>query len=122
MLRPLAMESSEAEIPLSRLSIYAGQQDKVKESTGQVPLVYSAVWQSADGRVGVALANISEETQPVSFSLREADYPIPPQGRVSLIGSEGREDLMEFRGGEANIRLDLEPTSTCFAEILAAGH
>ena len=61
-LRPPDTGTGEATIPISRLSIYAGQHEAVQEYAKAAPIVLSSAWQSADGSVAVALANLSDET------------------------------------------------------------
>jgi hypothetical protein len=120
MLAPLAFEAPEAEIPISRLSIYAGQQDAVREYAKTVPLVLSGVWRAPDGRVAVALVNISEQNQPVEFRMERKDYPISEAGSIECITSEGRSDLGRYSMGKAAVILSLNPASGCLIKFTPA--
>ncbi len=52
---------------LSRLSIYAGRGkgERVSSFEGEFPLIYAQAWQAESGKLGIALASISDEDQPV---------------------------------------------------------
>jgi hypothetical protein len=118
MLAPLPYTPPQAEIPLSRLSIYAGQQDSVKEYVAAVPLVFSSVWLAPDKRVGVALANISEHSQPVRFRLPQSEYPISLSGTIRRHAPGGGGEFGCYSGGEAVIDLSLDPASACLLEFI----
>jgi len=108
-LRPPDIGAPQAEIPMSRLSIYAGQHDAVKEFRKTVPLVLAGAWQAADGTVAVALANIADTAVPLHFSLERDRYPIPEQGAVRRLQPEGEAVATGYDKGRAEIGVELPP-------------
>jgi len=117
-LRPPAIDAPIREIPISRLSIYAGQQDAVQEYTKSVPVVLVSAWLAKDGGVGVALANIAGEPMPVRLSLSHEDYPVPESGAVYRIEEEGRTADTTFSGGAIELDMVLEPQDLRVYEIV----
>jgi len=101
MLRPPALDVPEIELPMSRLSIYAGQRGGVTEFAGRAPAVLASAWQAADGGVAVALVNISGEDRSVTLPLDPAAYPMTPDAAVHRITPEGTEP---FDGYDAESR------------------
>ena len=83
-LQPPQTGAGNMTIPMSRLSIYAGQHDAVQEYTKAVPIVLSGAWQAADGCIAIALANLLDEPVPVRITLTHS--PIPCRRRVSFGG------------------------------------
>lgn len=107
LLKPLPLETPSAEVPLSRLSIYAGQQDAVKEYKATIPLVLGSAWLSPKQDLAVAMVNISDETQSVSFQMQQTSYPIPFSGKICLVGVKQKKQIGRCREGMADIKLDL---------------
>ena len=111
-LRPPVTLTGEATIPMSRLSIYAGQQDAVQEYTKTVPLVLSSAWQAADGSIAVALANLANEPVPVQVTLERPAYPLAPRGVIRRIQEQEHEPVAAgtFENGSASLEVTLDPT------------
>lgn len=78
-LRPPKIDTPHKEIPMSRLSIYAGQQGAVRESRKVAPVVLASAWRARDGSIGVAVANIGDEREMVQFELSRDEYDLPKQ-------------------------------------------
>src|SRR5690606_31874585 len=53
------------ELSISKVSIYAGQKDKVTTFRNSYPSVYSSSWVSEDNMLGSALASINDNSYPV---------------------------------------------------------
>lgn len=88
-----------ADVPVSRISIYAGRWgSQVTSGVVSSPLIFSEGWKSADGGYAVALTNISDGELPVRFELDPADYGIRGRYRINLITSEGRVPFDEGQG------------------------
>jgi hypothetical protein len=117
-LRPPEFDAPHAEIPMSRLSIYAGQQSAVQEFTKTVPLVLASAWLASDGDVGVAMANISAKRVPVRLVLDRGRYPIPARGEVYRRTEQRREHVAGFAGGIAALDVELEPGAVRVYEIV----
>jgi hypothetical protein len=68
MLPAPALDVPVVEIDFSRLSIYAGQGERVRAFRKTVPAALGATWRALDGDVGIALASIVDE--PVQVTVR----------------------------------------------------
>lgn len=117
-LRAPEMEIPKKNLKISKLSIYAGQKDKVTTFEGQYPAVYTAAWQADDNDVGIALASISEEAFPVQFVLNSADYQLPASGDIYVIGANGRERLSSYTNNIIQVDFVLQPKDICILEIV----
>ena len=118
MLRPPAIGAPEEEIDVSRLSIYAGQHDAVREYRRAFPTVLASAWQAPDGDVCVVLANVSETPQPVVLELPREVYPIPAGATLSRIDTDGTHDMGPIED-EARLELTLFPTEARIYEFAA---
>jgi hypothetical protein len=112
MLRPPRMDIPEATMPISRLSIYAGQQGGLTEYEERRPLMVSSAWQSPGGGVAVVVVNIADGPQRVGFTLDSRNWPIPVHGVVRILQDEGSETQAAYSGGKAIVEEDLPPTGT----------
>ena len=115
-LRPPATGAPDAEIPVSRLSIYAGQHDAVKEFRMAAPTVLSSAWHAADGTVGVVVVNIASEKVPVHMELDERDYPIGESGNVAQI-TEGAQ-ATPYADGRVILEVILDPCEARAYEVV----
>ncbi len=118
-LHPPEIQASTTEIPMSRLSIYAGQQDAVKEFTKVVPNILASAWKAPDGGMAVVLANITSSTQAVHLMLDRAVYPIPDTGRVWRILEEGREPAGTIGPGPVLLDIQLAPADVRVYELIS---
>jgi hypothetical protein len=117
-LRPPPIDVSEATIPMSRLSIYAGQRDAVKEFEGRAPRVLASAWQAPDGGVAAALVNISDEAAAFDLSLGSPEYPVPPSGIIRKITEAGSAEVGSFDDGRVRLRVELAPADACVYEVV----
>ena len=104
MLRPPVIDVPVEEIPMSRLSIYAGQQDQVKEFSMKTPLVRASAWRAADGRVALFFVNTSTRAIPVTFTANASVYGLRT-GKYEVLGEEGHVSSTSYDGDAA---LELE--------------
>ncbi|MBC9934928.1 DUF6259 domain-containing protein [Chitinophaga qingshengii] len=117
-MRPPEMVIPEKNIAVSRLSIYTGQhQDRVTRQEQRVPLLYTGAWKAANGRLGVAVASISEEALPVRFHMRARDYGLPATGKVYVTSVSGRRLLSTYKKGIVEVSYQLEERGACMIEI-----
>ncbi|MGE5294544.1 MAG: DUF6259 domain-containing protein [Solirubrobacterales bacterium] len=116
-LRPPRMDIPEMEIDVSRLSIYAGQQDAVREYRKRVPQYLAGAWRADDGSIAVAIANVSDTNHEIRFALSHQEYGLSDQGRVYKRTSEGRVQLCLFENGQASISDTLAAASAVIYEI-----
>lgn len=117
-LHPPEIKAGTSEIPMSRLSIYAGQQDPVKEFTQVVPNVLASAWKAPDGGVAVVLANITSATQAVHLNLDRTVYPFPEVGNVFSVGEEGRGKAGIIHQGSVILDLVMDPTDVRVYEFV----
>ena len=55
---------------ISKVSIYAARDGKsAPQVTKEIPLLYTGMWKSPEGRLALFIVNIGDEPQTVSFSL-----------------------------------------------------
>jgi hypothetical protein len=117
LLRPPELDVPEAILPLSRLSIYAGQQGALSAFEGRYPLVWSGAWRASDGNVGVALVNIASEPISVPLMLGRSEYGLPRRGSIWRIGPEGRRKIGRFNGERISTTVPLGAQEACLVEF-----
>ncbi|MCR4414344.1 MAG: DUF6259 domain-containing protein, partial [Thermoguttaceae bacterium] len=113
MLRAPALDVPSIEIDFSRLSIYAGQGERVRAFRKTVPAAVCAAWRAPDGDVGIALASIADE--PVQVAVRWAGQDdrgaLPaPTHRIDATG-RSRLDMPSAAGASWNLAL---PPRACW--------
>lgn len=109
MLPPPAIKSSHAEIPMSRLSIYAGQRDSLKEFTMTVPWVLASGWRAGDGKVAIAIASIADVPLSPAILIDASKWGLSQNARFRSI--DGKEIVsMAFSDGKIlELRPELAP-------------
>ncbi|MCO5241428.1 MAG: DUF6259 domain-containing protein [Chitinophagaceae bacterium] len=117
-IRPPFIIAPEKTIPVSRLSIYAGQGNQVKSFEKKVPLLYTSAWKSDKNRLGVAIAGINPDSTRVKFEWDISSYALPPKGRVYLITSKERKLLKTYHNNKISVDFMLAPDGICFLEII----
>ncbi|MCS7156174.1 MAG: DUF6259 domain-containing protein [Blastocatellia bacterium] len=116
-LRPPELDVPEIEVPISRLSIYAGRRGGQTEWLGRFPAVLAGAWRAPNGAIGIALASISDE--PLSFVLRfdPLAYGLTRGGRIYRTDEKGRERFGTFGRGTTALSLTLPARGACVVEI-----
>ncbi len=113
------MEIPMEELSVSRLSIYAGREEKsVTKFKEKCPLIYSGTWRAEDNSIGIALASISDNRFPVEFILNTKEYGIPPDGKIYLMKAGKKSFLTGYNDGKVQVQFFLEPEETCIVEII----
>ncbi|MCC6698173.1 MAG: hypothetical protein IT365_21300 [Candidatus Hydrogenedentes bacterium] len=115
-LRPPATDAPDAEIPVSRLSIYAGQHDAVQEYRMIVPTVLSSAWRAPDGAVGIIVVSIASEKVPVHIELERKDYPVGVSGAIAQIDGNGQ--AAAYDRGRIVLDTILEPCEARVYEVI----
>ena len=59
-LRPPELNAPQVTSDFSRLSIYAGQKDRLTSSKKRHPLAIAGAWRAADGDVAIAVASVAD--------------------------------------------------------------
>ncbi|MEI7936638.1 MAG: DUF6259 domain-containing protein [Verrucomicrobiota bacterium] len=116
-LRPPELEAPEATLPLSRLSIYAGQQGTLTSFEGRYPLVLGGAWRAPDGNVAVALANIANDPITVPLVLQQKEYGTPRRGGIWRLGPSGRQPIGSFKGERVSVAVPLAAREACLVEF-----
>lgn len=117
MLAPPLLEAPKAEIPISRLSIYAGQREALKESQKTIALALASAWRAADGSTGLVVANISDQVIKPAIILTPARHGLPKKGRIFVLRESVVEPVGEFKGPDLVLEPDLGPLEACLFEL-----
>ncbi|MCK5862685.1 MAG: hypothetical protein KAH38_09375 [Candidatus Hydrogenedentes bacterium] len=112
------MEIPMMEIAMSRLSIYAGQQDAVQEYTKSVPCIVTSIWQDSKNNIAVPIVNISDATLEIKLQLNSTEHSLPTRGIVYKIACEKRLEIMRFDQGTATILDKLNGAEACIYEFI----
>ncbi|MEO6949440.1 MAG: DUF6259 domain-containing protein [Ginsengibacter sp.] len=116
-LRSPTMVIPKEKIKISKLSIYAGQDEKVTTFEKEEPLIYSATWKANDGQVGIAIASISDTRIRVNLNFNAHNYELPKSGKIFIIDSNGRKMLNSYSGGIVHVDYSLPSKELCIIEI-----
>ncbi len=117
-VRPPRMEIPDMEIDMSRLSIYAGQQDAVQEFRMRVPQYLAGAWRNEEGGLAVAAANVADADQPLQFTLSRSEHGLPERGTVYKALPDSRTAWMRFENGEAVVADTLPGAGACIYEFV----
>lgn len=119
MMKNLHLDYSEDRIAISKLSIYAGQKEKVTHFEKNYPTLYTSVWRSESGSLGIAIANIAEEYRQIPMKLTLADYGIEnPHADIFLHTADGRQKIAEITDGKLDLKLEVPAVTVRFVEII----
>lgn len=111
LLPPLQLNVPSITIPMSRLSIYAGQKEAVQEFVKTVPQVISSVWQAPDGRVAVVLVNIGDAPTRLTVGMSARAYPMALVGSFGILDRKGQGTTTEYQGGTFQTEVHLPPAT-----------
>ena len=104
-------------IPMSRLSIYAGQQKDLKEFQKEVPLVLASAWRAPDGNVAVAVTSMSDRTLTPTLTISPAACSLPKRGWVYALTDKGALRIREFGGQDLVLKPELAPLDSKVFEL-----
>ncbi|MBK1438538.1 hypothetical protein JHJ32_00935 [Parapedobacter sp. ISTM3] len=116
--RPPMIAIPEETISISKLSIYAGHNEKVTRFEKSYPTAYTSAWKSRDGSLAVAIASISRQHLPVDFMMNTADYGLESAGEIYVYDETGMTKLGDYRDGTSKVRFTLPPRGICFIEFI----
>lgn len=109
MLRPPALSVPEDVIPFSRLSIYAGQQEPLKEYGKPCPAILASAWQAPDGDTALVAANVTDKSQSCTVRLSKEIYRIPNACKLFILDSSSRRPAkLTENNGVVELQIDLE--------------
>lgn len=113
-LRPPALDAPEVILDFSRLSIYAGQNDRVQSYRKTSPSALAAAWLAPDGATAIALASIVD--RPLELHLR-----LDPGEHRAIEGAElhrlGQREPVVGKIENGTIAIPLRPLEACVLEI-----
>jgi hypothetical protein len=115
-LRPPTLGVPKSTLPMSRLSIYAGQQGALTSFEGNYPLVLAGAWRAPDGDVAVVLASIANEPLTVPLVLGK-DYGLRRKGSIYRLSRLERRQIGEFDGRHVSLTVPLSPQEACVVEF-----
>lgn len=117
-IRSPDIDVPEEELQISKLSIYAGQKDKVTTFHKVFPTVYSSSWVSDDKTLGIALASIQDKAYTVNMNFKSADYGLADSGKIYIVDAENRNQLDSYSNGDVKINYTLPARGINMIEIV----
>lgn len=118
-LQPPALKVPQLEIPISRLSIYAGQQEAVKEYSKQIPLVLASAFRAKDEDIAIALVNISSHLQSITIPLNASNWPCPSRANLYRLSETERLKIRAIETQTNELTVDLPPEDAVIYEFAA---
>jgi hypothetical protein len=115
--RAPAMVVPEENFPMSRLSIYAGQKDKVTSFEKKYPVIYHSAWKADDGSLGIAIASVRNAPYNVNMQFKAGAYGLPAKGKIYLAGAGERRLLGSYTGGAVKVNFEMAPKAICLVEV-----
>ena len=116
-LRAPAIDAPEVLLDFSRLSIYAGQRDRVQSFQKRCPSALAGAWRSPDGQIGIALASIVPRPLRLAVRLDPQDHQLPRQPKLWRIDEAGRNPIDPPGSSQPVLNVDLPPLGACVVEI-----
>ena len=111
------LPSQEVTMPISRISIYAGRTgNTVTRFEMKAGTLYACLWQSQEGNLALAVSNIADEDQEVSFTVDAGRFGLPAKGSVNLITAAGKQALGTY-SDKGEVRYTLPARSNCLLEL-----
>lgn len=107
----------EEEFSISKLSIYAGQKEKITTYHKKYPVIYHSSWKSEDNMLGIAVASIRDKTYPVNLNFKSEDYGLSDSGKIYLINAEGKKLLHTYSNGNVRVNFLLRSRGICLIEV-----
>lgn len=100
-------------IDISRLSIYAGQQEVLKEYQKEVPAALASAWRANDRDVAVVLVSISDAPMSLSVPLDRPTYDVAEGATIRRIDATGEETLGRVEADAILLPVSLPPCGAC---------
>jgi hypothetical protein len=116
-LRPPELAAPEADVTISRVSIYAARRGGVTEWEKRAPSAIAGAWRAPDGRVAVTVASIVETPLRLAMRLDPADYGLRRGARVVRVDDAGRHVVGELAARLSTIPLDLPALGAAVLEL-----
>ncbi len=118
MMQNIVLDAVAEKMLISKLSIYAGQKEKVTHFEKSYPTIYSGVWLSARETLGIALTNIGSTAYMANIPLNLNKYGIKARnGKIYHVTASGKKQVGSFKNGKINHHVIIAATSSMFIEI-----
>ncbi len=117
MLRPPATGLPDEPLDISRLSIYAGQREPLKQYQKSCPPVLASAWRAPDGAVALVLVNVTDKPQHFTLSLDRAAYCIGDKSRCSVRKADGTTPAEGFQADSDLLKSELPVMDACIYEF-----
>lgn len=117
MLRPPQLDVAAQEIPISRLSIYAGQQGGLKTFEKRVTPALAGAWRSPAGRVAIVLGSIADAPTEVALTWSPTAYGLRGDETLFQIEPGRAATPVVMPSGDSQLRLTLPPRGACLLEF-----
>jgi hypothetical protein len=118
-LRPPTLDAPAILLDFSRLSIYAGQRDRVRSFRKSSPSALAAAWRAPNGNIGIALASIVDRPLELSIGLDTDSYGLAHDARIERIDEAGRSNIGSLDPKQPTFRLKLGPLEACVLDMQA---
>lgn len=111
----------EADLLLSRISIYAARLGGPTEAHIKTPEVLSGAFKAKDGRVAVALAGINLEPLEAVLTIDPAQLGVPAGSRIVRHNSNGKQELGTLKVGIQELRAPVAALEGLVLELIPPG-
>ena len=108
-LRPPRVDVADTELEMSRLSIYAGQGETVREFKKTCMPVLASAWRAADGTVAVVLVSILDTPVEFTLNLDGKSYGITPGWHSGVLDETGEKPMGEVSAVPLPLQVSLPP-------------
>lgn len=116
-MRPPALETPVKTIDISKLSIYAGQNEKVTAFKKDYPTIYCGAWRAETGKIGIPVASIQKDNYPINCLINAKDYSLPDSGTITYIDETGERSRTQYSDGKIALDYQLPPYGVVLIEI-----
>lgn len=104
-LRPPQTDAPEVLLDFSRLSIYAGQKDRVQSFQKTCPAALAAAWLAPDGATGIAVASIVDRPLTLSLRLTPEEDSFRDGSKVYRLDENERSPAGQIAGQTLTVQL-----------------
>ncbi len=105
------------QITLSKLSIYAGQNEHVRTFQKDMPTVLIGAWHSADGQLGLPIVHLGSVKTQIRLDFKAQDYDLADRGNLYRSIENKKQFIGTYQNGKVYTVLELEPREALILEI-----
>ncbi|MGV3707353.1 MAG: DUF6259 domain-containing protein [Gemmatimonas sp.] len=119
-LRAPTVDVPNADILLSRISIYAARLGGPTEAHITAPQVLSGAWRAKNGNVAIALASIATEDHTIKVTLPANAYGLPATTKIVRRDPAGTTDLGTLGTGAKTLELQIGGLQPAVIELVSS--